>query len=51
MISTGLVDDDLHLTGGQGLYFAGHIDFRDADRVVHVTWGESAPGAVYPART
>ena len=38
--STGLVDDDLHLTGGQGLHFGGHIDFRTADRVVHVTWGD-----------
>jgi hypothetical protein len=39
VISTGLVDDDLHLTSGPGLYFGGHIEFRAADRVVHVTWG------------
>jgi hypothetical protein len=40
VISTGLVDDDLHFTGGQGLHFGGHIEFRDANRVVHVTWGD-----------
>ena len=40
VVSTELVDDDLHLTGGQGLHFGGHIDFRTADRVVHVTWGD-----------
>lgn len=39
VVSTGLVDHDLHLTGGEGLYF-GHIEFRAADRVVHVTWGD-----------
>ena len=38
VVSTGLVDHDLHLTGGEGLY-SGHIEFRAADRVVHVTWG------------
>ena len=40
VMSTGLVDDDLHFTGGQGLHFGGHIEFRDANRVVHVTWGD-----------
>ncbi len=39
VVSTGLVDDDLHLTGVEGLY-SGHIEFRAADRVVHVTWGD-----------
>ena len=39
VISTGLVDHDLHLTSGQGLYF-GQITFRTGDRVVHVTWGD-----------
>ena len=36
VISTGLVDHDLHLTSGEGLYF-GHIAFRTGDRLVHVT--------------
>lgn len=40
VVSTGLVDDDLHFTGGQGLHFGGHIELRDANRVVHVTWGD-----------
>lgn len=40
VISTGLVDHDLHLTGGEGLHFGGDIVFRTADRVVHVTWGD-----------
>lgn len=39
VISTGLVDHDLHLTSGEGLYF-GHIAFRTEDRLVHVTWGD-----------
>jgi len=39
VISTGLVDHDLHLTSGEGLYF-GHIAFRTGDRLVHVTWGD-----------
>lgn len=39
VISSGLVDHDLHLQGGQGLYF-GRIDFRNGDRLVHVTWGD-----------
>jgi hypothetical protein len=41
VISTGLVDHDLHLTSErrEGLYF-GHIAFRTGDRVVHVTWGD-----------
>jgi hypothetical protein len=39
VISTGLVDDDLHLTSGEGLYF-GHIAFRTGDRLVRVTWGD-----------
>ena len=39
VVSTGLVDHDLHLTDErQGLY-SGHIEFRASDRVVHVTWG------------
>jgi hypothetical protein len=38
VVSTGLVDHDLHLTDGQGLY-SGHIEFRAAGQVVHVTWG------------
>lgn len=40
VMSTGLVDDDLHFTGEQGLHFGGHIELHDADRVVHVTWGD-----------
>lgn len=44
VISTGLVDRDLHLYGanyrGNGLY-DGLIDFRDGDRRVHVTWGNA----------
>jgi hypothetical protein len=39
VISTGLVDHDLHLTSGEGLYF-GQITFRTGDRLVHVTWGD-----------
>jgi hypothetical protein len=39
VLSTGLVDHDLHLTSGKGLYF-GMIDFRTGDRRVHVTWGD-----------
>jgi hypothetical protein len=39
VISTGLVDHDLHLTSGEGLYF-GHIAFRTGDGLVHVTWGD-----------
>jgi hypothetical protein len=39
VISTGLVDHDLHLTSGEGLYF-GQIAFRTGDRLVHVTWGD-----------
>lgn len=39
VISTGLVDHDLHLQSGQGLYF-GLIAFRTGDRLVHVTWGD-----------
>jgi hypothetical protein len=39
VISTGLVDHDLHLTSGEGLYF-GHIAFRTGNRLVHVTWGD-----------
>ena len=39
VVSTGLVDHDLHLQSGPGLYF-GRIDFRTRDRVVHVTWGD-----------
>lgn len=39
VISTGLVEHDLHLRSGQGLYY-GHLDFRDGDRAVHVIWGD-----------
>lgn len=39
VISTGLVDHDLHLQAGPGLYF-GRIEVRDGDRFVHVTWGD-----------
>jgi hypothetical protein len=40
VIATGLVDgDDLHLWSGQGLYF-GWIDFRDGNRLDHVTWAD-----------
>jgi hypothetical protein len=39
VISTGLVDHDLHLESGQGLNFGG-IEFRNGDRLVHVTWGD-----------
>lgn len=39
VISTGLVEHDLHLQSGQGLYY-GHIDFRDGDRAVHAIWGD-----------
>jgi hypothetical protein len=42
VLSTGLVDRDLHLHGGNcdgsGLC-DGFIDFRDGDRRAHVTWG------------
>ena len=47
VISTGLVDHDLHLTSGEGLYF-GHIEFRTGDRLVHVTWGNAIWGDVDP---
>jgi hypothetical protein len=47
VISTGLVDHDLHLTSGEGLYF-GHIEFRTGDRLVHVTWGNVTWGDVDP---
>ena len=49
MISTGLVDHDLHLTDGQGLY-SSHIEFRAAGQVVHFTWGFGT-WPVSPART
>ncbi|MDH5280799.1 MAG: hypothetical protein OEW52_06565 [Thermoleophilia bacterium] len=40
MIATGLVNgDNLHLLGGEGLYF-GELDLRDGDRRVHVIWGD-----------
>jgi hypothetical protein len=39
VISSGLVDHDLHLRSGEGLYF-GRIEVRDGDRFVHVTWGD-----------
>ena len=39
VLSTGLVDHDLHFSSGEGLYF-GLIDLRTRDRVVHVTWGD-----------
>jgi hypothetical protein len=47
VISTGLVDHDLHLTSGEGLYF-GDIKFRTGDRLVHVTWGNLIWGDVDP---
>jgi hypothetical protein len=47
VISTGLVDHDLHLTSGEGLY-SGHIKFRTGDRLVHVTWGNAIWGDVDP---
>jgi hypothetical protein len=39
--SSGLVDHDLHLWGGSGLYF-GSIEFRTGERVVRVTWTDPA---------
>jgi hypothetical protein len=39
VLSSGLVDHDLHLLGGDGLYF-GSIDFRTEHRAVRVTWGD-----------
>jgi hypothetical protein len=45
VISTGLVDHDLHLHSGHGLYF-GQIDLRNGDRRVHVTWGDVTWGDV-----
>lgn len=47
VISTGLVDHDLHLTSGEGLYF-GQIAFRTGDRLVHVTWGDATWDDVDP---
>lgn len=38
VVATGLVDRDLHLSGGHGLY-DGMIDLRTGDRRVNVTWG------------
>jgi hypothetical protein len=39
VLSTGLVDHDLHFTGLYGLRF-GWIEFVDGDRIVDVTWGD-----------
>jgi len=39
VLSTGLFDDDLHLTNGQGLYF-GDVTVRNGARMVQVTWGD-----------
>jgi hypothetical protein len=39
VLSSGLVEHDLHLTSGEGLYF-GSIDLRSGDRSVHVSWGD-----------
>ena len=39
VVSTGLVEHDLFLQGGEGLYY-GHIDFRDGGRAVRVLWGD-----------
>jgi hypothetical protein len=39
VISTGLVDHDLHLESAHGLFF-GLIDLRNGDRRVQVTWGD-----------
>jgi hypothetical protein len=47
VLSTGLVDHDLHLLGGDGLYF-GSIDFRTEHGAVKVTWGD-VDGRVYGA--
>jgi hypothetical protein len=47
VMSTGLVDHDLHLTSGEGLY-DGHIEFRSGDRLVHVTWGTATWAGVDP---
>lgn len=46
VISTGLVDYDLHLHSGQGLNFGG-IDFRTGDRRVLVTWGDDGLDSPY----
>lgn len=61
VISTGLVDRDLHLYGGNCGFFRprsgsglcdGSIDFRDGDRRVHVTWGHvGSPGVSQEAET
>jgi hypothetical protein len=40
VIATGLFDHDLHLLSAPGLYF-GAIEFRNEDRLVHVTWDSS----------
>jgi hypothetical protein len=42
VLSTGLVDQDLHLTALHGL-FLGWIAFVDGDRTVDVTWGDVGP--------
>jgi hypothetical protein len=39
VLASGLVDNDLNLTDGRGLYF-GYIDYRGEERRVRVTWGE-----------
>ena len=47
VISTGLFDRDLHLQSGEGLY-SGRINFRNGDRLVHVTWGDATWDDVGP---
>jgi len=61
VISTGLVDRDLHLYGRDCGFFRprsgsglcdGSINFRDGDRRVHVTWGHGPrPGVLQEAET
>lgn len=45
--SSGLVDRDLHLYGGRGLFF-GQIDLRIGSRRVRVTWGDATWEGVGP---
>jgi hypothetical protein len=42
VFSTGLFDHDLNLDGAAGLY-AGEIEVRNGDRLVHVNWGDVHP--------
>ena len=48
VISSGLFDHDLHLLNAPGLH-GGAIEFRNEDRLVHVTWDSStSPEGVTP---